>query len=261
VIFGLFEYQFRYRQVNWSGALDHNIGVYTSWIDSSQAFLLLLLSLIGVIFVLYKSDWNRRQRAEMFLCACLASALALHISTALPVFARYYLLTTPFLGILAAAGLYSVSSRLYRADRPGIALAVFALLFSSPAAKTLIEDREGFRWRDFERVAATVDAVTPPGGALMADEHIYFLTGRPPPFGMELDDSHKLEFPPASAAFFHLLPQSELDRRIKARMYDTVETCQDDDEDLQELGLPMLYSKKMKFENTACTVFWSRVPR
>ena len=95
---------------------------------------------------------------------------------------------------------------------------------------------------------------------LLADEHIYFLTRRPPPSGMELADSHKLEFPPATAALFHLLPQSELDRNIKAGMYDTVETCEDDEEDAQALGLQRHYSQQMKVGRSACTVFWNKIP-
>jgi hypothetical protein len=95
---------------------------------------------------------------------------------------------------------------------------------------------------------------------LLADEHVYFLTRRPPPSGMEVADSHKLEFPPATAALFHLLPQSELDRRIKAGTYDTVETCEEDDEDVQAVGLPRLYSQQMKIEGSACAVFWDKIP-
>lgn len=260
VMFGIFDYQFRYRQVRWSGALGHNLGVFTSWIDSSQAFLLLLLSVTGVVFVARRSGWSQRQRAEFYLCGCLALALAIHISTALPTFERYYLLTTPFLGILASAGLYSFSTRVYVSERPVLSLVVFALLFSLSLAKRLIEDRDDLRWRDFERMAAKIDAVTPPDAMLLADEHVYFLTRRPPPSGMELADSHKLEFPPATAALFHLLPQSELDRRIKAGTYDAVETCEDED-DVPALGLlPRLYSQQMKVAGSACAIFWNKVP-
>ncbi len=260
VIFGIFDYQFQYRDVRWSDAMEHNIGVFTSWIDSSQAFLLLLLSVTSLVLVGYQSGWSRRQRAEFYLCGCLALTLAIHISMALPAFERYYLLTVPFLGILASAGLYFVSTRLYGTERPALALVVFALLFSLSLAKRLIEDRDGFRWRDFERMAAKIDAVTPPDGMLLADEHVYFLTRRPPPTGMELGDSHKLEFPPATAALYHLLPQSELDRRVKAGTYDTVETCEEDDEDVQAFGLPTLYSQQMKVEGSACAVFWNKIP-
>ena len=194
VMFGIFDYQFRYRQVSWSGAVEHNIGVFTSWIDSSQAFLLLLLSVTSLVFVAYRSGWSQRQRAEFYLCGCLALTLAIHISAALPAFERYYLLTVPFLGILASAGLYSVSTRLYASERPVLSVVVFALLFSLSLVKRLIEDRHDFRWWDFERMAIKIDAVTPPDGMLLADEHVYFLTRRPPPSGMELADSHKLEF-------------------------------------------------------------------
>jgi hypothetical protein len=109
-------------------------------------------------------------------------------------------------------------------------------------------------------MATKIDAITPPDGMLLADEHIYFLTRRPPPSGMELSDSHKLEFPPATAALFHLLPQSELDRRVKEATYDTVETCEEDDEDIQAFGLPRLYSQQMKVEGSACAVFWDKIP-
>ncbi len=199
-------------------------------------------------------------RVRRFPVGSQALTLAIHISAALPAFERYYLLTTPFLGILASAGLYFVSTRLYASDRPVLSLVVFALLFSLSLAKRLIEDRHDFRWRDFERMAIKIDAVTPPDGMLLADEHVYFLTRRPPPSGMELADSHKLEFPPASAALFHLLPQNELDCRIEAGTYDTVETCEDDEEDVQALGLPRLYSRQMKVEDSACTVFWNKIP-
>ena len=260
VMFDIFNYQFQYRQVRWPGAMAHNIGVFASWIDSSQAFLLLLMSVTSLVFIAYQSGWSQRLRAEFYLCGCLALTLAIHISTALPAFERYYLLTVPFLGVLASAGLYSVSTRMYASERPVLSLAVFALLFSLSLAKRLIEDRDDFRWRDFERMAAKIDAVTPPDGMLLGDEHIYFLTRRPPPSGMELADSHKLEFPPATAALFHLLPQSELDRRIKAGTYDTVETCENDEEEVQALDLPRLYSQQMKVENSACAVFWNKKP-
>src|SRR5258708_21789638 len=72
VMFGIFDYQFRYRQVRWSGAVEHNIGVLTSWIDSSQAFLLLLLSVASLVFVAYRTGWRQRQRPEFYLCTCLA---------------------------------------------------------------------------------------------------------------------------------------------------------------------------------------------
>ena len=170
VMFGIFDYQFRYRQVGWSGAMEHNIGVFTSWIDSSQAFLLLLLSVTSLVFVAYRSGWSQRQRAEFYLCGCLALTLAIHISMALPAFERYYLLTAPFLGILASAGLYFVGTRLYTADRPVLSLFVFALLFSLSLAKRLIEDRNDLRWRDFERMATKIDAVTPPDGMLLSWE-------------------------------------------------------------------------------------------
>jgi hypothetical protein len=77
---------------------------------------------------------------------------------------------------------------------------------------------------------------------------------------MELADSHKLEIPSATAALFHLPPQSELDRRIKAGTYDTIETCEDEEEEVQALGLPGLYSQQNEVEDSGCTIFWNKIP-
>ena len=64
--------------------------------------------------------------------------------------------------------------------------------------------------------------MTAPDGLILSDEPIYFITRRPPPSGMELADSHKLEFPPARAPVpLHLVPNSEVIRQIKAGRFQT----------------------------------------
>src|ERR1022692_1438577 len=62
--------------------------------------------LAGLLCSRKRSGWERAQRREFYLCAWLAVALMVHISTATPTFRRYYLLAVPFLAILACAGLY-----------------------------------------------------------------------------------------------------------------------------------------------------------
>jgi hypothetical protein len=193
------------------------------------------------------------------LCGWLALALGAHICSAHPTFPQYFLLLTPFLSLLAAVGLYSIGSRMYAPDRPFWPVFVYGFLLCFALAKSVSEEINDFSWVDFEEIARQVDRVTPPRGSLLADEHVYFLTRRTPPPGMELGDSHKLELPVALADLVHIVNGSELDRRVRAGVYDTVETC-DDEARMQARGLPQLYSNSV--EISSCTVFWGlRKPR
>jgi hypothetical protein len=71
---------------------------------------------------------------------------------------------------------------------------------------------------------------------------------------MELRDSHKLEFPEQLADYLHVIPGSELDRRIRAGVFHTVQVCSE--ERIQELGLDRLFLHKAEFGE--CGVFWDR---
>jgi hypothetical protein len=87
-----------------------------------------------------------------------------------------------------------------------------------------------------------VKEVTPPQAVLLADEPTYFIlrgTCRRP--GLELADSHKLDFPPAMARDLHVIPQKESDRQIKAGVFDTIEIS-DDDTRVDTLGLRKMYA-------------------
>ena len=95
----------------------HDIGVLVSWIDSAPATLVGLLALAGLFFVLRRSNWDRGLRSEFYLCAWITLALSIHLSTAHPTFERYFLFTTPFVAILASAGLYDIGSRLVSPQR------------------------------------------------------------------------------------------------------------------------------------------------
>ena len=253
--FNVLDYHLLYRQVQWDGAIAHDIGVMISWIDSGDALMLGLLSCIGLVFVRFQSDWSKRQRSEFYLCALLALALAAQISSAHPTFTRYFLLTVPFLGILSTAGLYSLTSRLYSADRRFWPVLAVALLCILDLAKTIRDGSDNFHWTDLEGVAKKVDQVTPPNGVIFADEQVFFLTRRPPTPGMELADSHKLEMPPALAAARHILPGSVLEKDVKAKCFDTIESCGTDDR-VEDWGYAKIYKQKAEIED--CTVFWGK---
>ncbi len=198
--------------MEWPGAIEHDIGVMLAWLNSAQGLLVGLLALAGIFAV---RKWPQPQRGESYLCACLALGIGVFVSSAHPTFARYYLFALPFLTILAAAGLWLVTARLlgphvlHEQAKPFWPLFALTLIFSLELAKALYDKHDNVNWRDLEKVAAKVDQVTPPGAPVFADEAVYFLTKRPPPSGMELADSHKLDFPPDRAAPLHLISESE----------------------------------------------------
>jgi len=252
-IFNVIQYNLLYRERNWSHALEHNVAELSAWLDSPQALMLGLLAIAGLLFVWKRSTWERTLRREFYLCGWLALALMLHISTARPTFTRYYLLAVPFLAILACAGLYAVGARLAAPDRPFWPVLIVCLISALSLARALFQGRDDYSWHDAEKIAAKVSAVTPPHALLLADEPIYFVTRHPPAPGMELADSHKLDFPPAVAAPLHVVPQAELDRRIKGGVYDVIETTEED-ERIDKLGLHRIYPHMAEVGDAH--VFW-----
>ena len=257
VFFNIVQYHALYRTVEWSGATRHNLEVMTDWIDSSQVLLLLSLTAAGLLFLRKNKSWDPRRRSELYLCVWLVAAVSLYVSTAHPTFARYYLSAVPFLAILAVVGLYDVGSRLGSPERPFIPALTVCVLLSLTLGKWIYQDRNSMHWKNLEAMAKKVDQVTPPQGLIWADEHIFFLTRRKPPLGMESADSHKLQLTPALAAMLHVVPRPELDRQVKAGVFNTIETCADDDT-IKELGLAKTYAMKQDFDD--CTVYWDRVP-
>jgi len=255
VWFGVVQYNLLYRQLDWPGALGHNFEVFATWIDCGPALLLLLLAAGGLLFIYFRSGWEAQCKAEFYLCAWLSVALGGYISSVLPTFARYYIFTVPFLAILAVAGVYAAGSSLYKLDRPWQPVLLLTLLLSFGLAKSLYEERDNMVWPDLEKTAKKVNEVTTPGQRLFADEAIYFVTRHDPPSGMEMENSHKFNFPPTQLALLHLLPQAELDRQVKAGAFSTLETCADED-DVKERGYAKLYAKSAAAGE--CTVFWDK---
>jgi hypothetical protein len=258
VLFNLAGYHMFYRSVAWDDVAQHDLEVLASWVDSAPALILGLLAAAGVLFTI-RNKPDRRWRQELYLCCWLSAALALFISTAHPTFERYFLMLVPFLAILASVGLCEIGSRLDPQGRGFWPVLVVTVLLCLILAKTLYDRRGSYTWRDLEDVARQVDQVTAPQASLLADEHIYFLTRRTPPSGLEFPDSLKLTLPPAIGASLHIIPRSELVRRVQARTFSTVQTCAEaDDERFQVLNVPALYAKKAVVHE--CRIFWDRLP-
>ena len=251
--FNIIQYNLIFRQVEWPGAIQHDIGVMLSWLNSAQALIVGLLAGAGLLFVRFRSEWTRSQRAEFYLCGWLSLALGVHISSAHPTFQRYYLFALPFLTVLGAAGLYSVSTRLYGPNRSFWPLFGLTAIFSLELAKALHDKHDNVNWLDMEKVAAKVDQVTAPGAPILSDEQVYFITRRPPPSGMELADSHKLDFPPERAVPLHLVSEAEELKQLKEGRYPTAVDC-DKGHKLGEEDFKKLY--RQKAESDTCTVYW-----
>jgi len=277
VRFNIFDYHMRYREVEWSDAIPHDIDVLSSWLESSQALMLGLLAIAGLAYVLsvgrrgpgaypislsttdvesggYSPDiaWNRARRSELYLCAWLTLAEAIHISRAHPTFARYFLLAVAPMSILAVAGLYVVGSRLGRPDRPWWAVAPAMLLVLLAAARATYDERDEMHWSDLVKITNKIKGVTPPGAELLADEQIYFLTKRVPPEGLAHRDSHKLKLDAAFAKTLHVMSKAELKKKVAGGAFATAQSC--DDDEMKDLELDDLYVHNEEFDD--CKVFW-----
>lgn len=260
VLFDIFEYHLLYRQLAWSGATAHDAGVLTAWANDPQAILLGILVAAGVYFVRFRSDWDRATRAPFYLCGWLAFGMGLHISTAHPTFARYYLLIVPFLAILAVAGLAYTVSQFARPVRPRWPVVFVSVILAVSLARDLYDEWDGAEWWGrLEAAARKLDQVAPRGEPVFADEAIYFLTRRTPPSGMEHDDSHKLNLKPGMEKLLHIFPKAELARQIAAGRFAAVASCEDSDE-LEDLGVAAAFDKKFEDADQNCAVYWKWKP-
>jgi len=255
VFFNIVQYQAIFRRVKWTGASAHDVDVLSAWLVDAQSLLLGLLALAGLVFVTKSSNWGRIRRREFYLCAWLAGASILYISTAHPTFQRYFIFVIPFVSVLATAGMYWAGSRLNSPERPFWPALIVSVLFALSLARAIFDDRDSTTWKDYEEISKKVDQVTPAHGSLYADEMVYFLTRRPPPSGMEFSYAHKLDLPPAQEALYHVVSESELDAQIKAGKYDTVQSCNDDR--IDEMNLVNLFANKVDIKD--CSIFWGKL--
>jgi 4-amino-4-deoxy-L-arabinose transferase-like glycosyltransferase len=250
--FNLVQYHVFFRKLYWPETTQHDLEILTSWIDSGQALLLGLLAVYGLVFVARRSEWPGAIKAEFYLCAWLAGALAVESGIAHPTFARYFLLAVPFLAILGAAGLYGLARRLLEGARPARAVWPVALFLILGLGKSLYDRSDIDGWSSYERLARKIDEVTPRSALLFANEPIYVLTRRTPPPGLELSYSHKVDLGPAQNRLMHILPEAELKRQVQSGRFATASSC--DEDEMKDLGLEGLYRQRVNLEQ--CSIFW-----
>jgi hypothetical protein len=252
--FNVVQYQALFRRVNWGDANSHDFDVFTDWSVSAHALLLGLLAIIGLFFLIRKSNWDRAVRREFYLAAWLSAALGAYISTAHPTFGRYFIFMIPLMAIVASAGFYYAASQLLSPERPAWPTAIILFILVISAAKYVFNERDATNWHDYEKIAAKIKEVTPPGQEYWADELVYFILRQSPPSGLEFSYSHKLDLSPQEEARYHIVSLKELKQQIAKGRFATVETCKD--EIIDDFKLDNIFPNKQDFDD--CTVFWRK---
>lgn len=254
VWFDIVEYQLFYRHSETGGSLSHEIHVLSQWLDSSQALLLIVLAAVGMLFLARQSDWPRRRRSEFHLCLWLSGGLAAVAACANPTFSGYFVLSIPFVAMLAAVGLYAIGSRLWAPRRPAWLVLAVAGFFALGTAKWFYQFRSVFQqgWQRYESVAEQINRVTPPNGMVYAIPEVYFAARRTPPRGLENPWANYL--PAAKAAEIGAPTSTEIDGWLAAGRFATV--MANDDAKAAALGLPRLYAQRARIGGYE--VFWDR---
>lgn len=242
--FNLVSYHVFFRRANWGDATLQDYNVLAAWVDSGAALLLGLFAVAGFLFF---------RKAEFYLAGAVAIALAVEAATAHPTFAQYFVFVVPFLAIPAASGFWRVAGRLHL--RPAFALAGLILVLGLNLANSLVALADNNNtWDTMELLAKKVKQVTPENGIVLADPPVYFAMHQIPPEGSNFPASHRMEVPAAEAARLHIVPQSQLERQVKAGEFATIETCRGDEDEMQVLELPKRYSKAESIDD--CQVYW-----
>jgi hypothetical protein len=253
VWFNVAGYHLSYRAVYWPDPLPHDLEVLTAWTGDPLALLTGLLAIAGVVFLQKRSHWPAGLRAEFYLCGWLALAISAELAFGHPTFARYFMVMTPFAGVLAAVGLYAIGSRVFDPQRPFWPVLVIGLIAAAVLGRAFYDRLDVYTWPEQAAIAAKVKQVTPPGAPIFVHDVIYFLTRSRPLPGMEFDYSHKLNLRPAQLAALHVMPEAEVKRLASAGRFATAVSC--DDDEIKDYGFAGIYAHQA--EVSGCSVFWS----
>jgi hypothetical protein len=174
-----------------------------SWLNSTQALLLMLLAGVALTVPPSPSEWAEQRRREFRFCGWLVAGLALFLAAPLPTYPHYFILVVPFVSILAALGMNVLGARLWPSARPLYVVLPLLVLFTLGLAKVAVQLRWTFfapRWAMVEELAREVNRVTPRDGLVHASEVVLFAARRLPPPGMENSFVSLLRLPPEQLA-------------------------------------------------------------
>jgi 4-amino-4-deoxy-L-arabinose transferase-like glycosyltransferase len=267
VFFNVVEYHLLYRQryeaTVVANVLDDLRTLFDLWLGSTQGLLLILLAGLGLLFLAGRDEWGEAERAELVLCGWLACGLGLFLSCTYPVWRQYFILVVPFLGILAAIGVYAIGTRVWRPSTWPVWLAVSVLvLFTLGLARPAIATGQTLlffsnRWQHVEAIARAVNQVTPAGQEVYcSDEFVFFLSGRIPPTGLENSFSQDVHLPPGLAELLRVVPPDRLDRDLAAVRFATV-VVEHDDPRVEAFELPRRYAGRRRIDTVE--IFYGKV--
>ena len=254
-LFNVVQYQALFRRVNWGDVNAHDVDVLSDWLASTQALVMGLLALAGLLFLSNNKHWRGPRRSELYLAAWLAIGLGAYIAVAHPTFGRYFIFVIPFVAILAVVGLYWAGSRLTASGRPFWPACIVIVLIALSLGKKLFGDRDSVNWNDYRKIAEQVKKVTPPHALYYADEIVYFLLRQAPPPGLEFSYSHKLQLPIQQENLYHIVSENKLKKQVAAGRFYTVESCKD--EFIDGFKLDDLFPNEQDVGD--CSVYWGRI--
>jgi hypothetical protein len=251
-VFNIVKYHALYRASDWPGADYHNLQVFMSWLSSTQALTLVLLSIAGVLFLIKRCEWSRPQRAEFYLAGWLSLAEGAYLSTPFPTFGRYFIFLVPFMTILSMPGLYALGEKMGYTQRPAWPTGIVAVLVTLMCVPFVVDSFQQTTWQDYEKVAQKVAEVTPKGGRIFADELVYFILGQAPPSGMEVSYTHTVKLSPAEEKLEHIVSVDELKKQFVNHDFVTAQSCTD--AEMERYGLADAYPNRKDMDD--CSIFW-----
>ncbi len=267
VFFNVVEYHLffrqRYQATVWANILDDVRTLFDLWLGTTQGLLLILMAALGLLFLDERDEWAPAERAELFLCGWLAGGLGVFLSCTYPVWKQYFILVIPFLGILAAMGVYGLGTRVWvSSGRPAwLALSV-VLLFTLGLARPAISMGQNLqfvskRWQHVEAIARAVNEVTPAEQDVYCyDEFVFFVSGRIPPTGLENSFSRDVQLPLRLAELLRVRSPDQLDQDLAAGRFATV-VVEYDDPKVEAFELPHRYAGHTRIGTVE--IFWGRV--
>jgi hypothetical protein len=252
--FNVVLYHLRYRTLHVPGPFRYDVKELLAWTMSTQGMLEVLLCLAGLLFLAGGSEAAGR-RSVYRLCAWLVASLGLLAGMAHPTGEQYFVLTIPFVAILATVGVYAIGTRLGPPLHPAWLVIPLLGLFSLPVLRMLpSEYRRAQRlWPLYEQVGRIIDEVTPPGAPVAAGEFFLFAARRFPTTGQDNRFARKLHLPASTAAALHIVTDEETDRWIAEGRFYTL-LLSEGDERLKKIA--PLYAGRRKVENLE--IFYGR---
>lgn len=215
MVFDTVAYQLWWRRTGWFQPSQSFLGIAFTLLNSTQGLVLLLLSLVGVAFVLSTMRGeSSRLNSELCLCMILVAVLSAYIGFApRPIYPQYFLNVVPFAVILATAGMIALTTRITAGIHSvwlvGIVVGIF-LLAGVKSAREHIR-RPGKTWTDTEKVAAFINEVTPRDVPIYSsDGAVYFAARRIPLTGFENNYAFELELPPAKQSLLRIVDHRQI---------------------------------------------------